>query len=97
MANKPERSFKLGGVEVAVWERKQETEKGVQIRRGVSAQRRYYDKKANEWKSTTIFGEKEIGTLIALLQKALNYIIDAPKVVSPEETPKPVKEEEIPF
>lgn len=103
MARPPEKRFSVRGIEVAVWVREQETERGTRINRSVTMQRRYFDKKTSEWKTTSFFAEGEIGTLAMLLQSAFAYIAQAPKAVSQEkkygEELPPVEggEEEIPF
>lgn len=73
----PEWRRSLGLVSVAVFAHENTADNGATVlSRTINCQRRYYDKQANEWKSSTYLSPGEIGAAISLLQAAQQYLID---------------------
>lgn len=78
MSKGPEWRRSLGLVSVAVFAHENTGEDGaVTVTRTVNCQRRYFDKKANEWKTSTYLAPAELSAAVALLKAAEDYLIEA--------------------
>lgn len=101
MVRGPEKRFRFGAIEVCIWSNV--TKEG-RTMKSISTQRSYTQDDGQTWKTTNNYRPSDVGMLIALLLKALDYIAE-PKQISEEkgeEIPAPPEveeegEEKIPF
>ena len=68
MAKTPDKTFKVGSIQFAIWSNK--TDKGVF--RTVSITNSYYDGK--EWKETKSFKANDLGKLLTGVNKVMEYL-----------------------
>jgi hypothetical protein len=79
----PEWRRSLGLVSVAVFAHENAGEDGTtNVSRTVNCQRRYFDKKSNDWKTSTYLAATELSAAISLLQAAEQYLIEAEQSAS---------------
>lgn len=82
-AKSPEWRRSLGLISVAVFAHENSGDDGATvINRSVNCQRRYFDKKANEWKASTYLSPADVGAAITLLNAAQQYLIDVEQSAS---------------
>ncbi len=65
-----------GGIGVAIWLNTIETDDGAtrKVRSITVSPRRYFDRKAEEWRDSTSFWPGDLPALIFALQRALEYV-----------------------
>lgn len=85
--NKPARSFKHKGINVAVWRRDDGSE-------SYSISKQYKDKNTGEWKDSRYWFKEEVIQLMNMLQEAVSET-PAPSAII-REVP-PIEDEDIPF
>jgi hypothetical protein len=69
-----------GGIGAAIWMNTIENEDGStrKVRSVTISPRRYFDRKAEEWKDSTSFWAGDLPALIYALQKALEFVSTTP-------------------
>ena len=68
----PEKTFRAGHVEAAVWSNEKQEDGCTVIQKSIRIQKRYKDKEGN-WKSTDFFFPSEIPDLELVAHKAIEY------------------------
>lgn len=79
--NPPEKKISpIGsGISVAIWLNQAETSRGVRHFRSITIEpRRYYDRKAKEWKDSSSFGPADLPLLLYALEQARDYVFSEP-------------------
>ena len=90
--NKPEKKLKVGGVSAAIWKRENKTKDNRRFKTwAVSLDRTYKDKNGN-WEHTNTFGVSDIPKVQLVVQRALEYVLDAPQEDDAEEEGVPVED-----
>lgn len=73
-----------GGVGVAIWRNRVETDNGPREMRSLTiAPRRYQDRKTGEWRDSGSYRPQDLPALIFALQKALEYLFTVPVAREP--------------
>ncbi len=73
MANKPEKKFRCGGVEAAIWQNTTKIEGRDVPRYSIQIQRRYKDNDGN-WKDTSSFPLNDLPKVALVAQKSFGWI-----------------------
>ena len=73
-SQKPEKTFRIGGVTAAVWCHHRQIEGLTVTSYNVTAGNRYLDKDTNTWQDSSTFFAEDLPRLILVLQKAYEYI-----------------------
>ena len=98
MAERPTKVLKLGGIEIAKWEK--ETKDG-KIMASYSFQKTYKDNNTNEWKHTSFFNLTDLPILasLILLTVGKSAKVIAPQPAQPliEGNQAPQENEDVPF
>lgn len=99
--NQPEVKFGpyAGGVGIAIWKNRVETDEGVREYRSITVNtRRYLDKKTDEWRDSGAFRPEDLPAVMHGLSRALDFIYSHPLSQEPEDNGEPVDGDgEIPF
>jgi hypothetical protein len=75
-----------GGVGVAIWRNRVETDNGPREIRSISiAPRRYQDRKTGEWRDSGSYRPQDLPALIFALSKAQEYVFTTPLAREPGE------------
>ncbi|MFO1003482.1 MAG: hypothetical protein U0936_24380 [Planctomycetaceae bacterium] len=85
----PEKRFGpfSGGISIAVWFNKTESENGPKSFRTVTiTPRRYLDRETGEWKDSSSYHINDIPALLLGLQQAQEYVLTTPLPESDQET-----------
>ena len=69
---RPEQTFRIGGLRAVVWHNTVQTEEGTVRRRSVQVEKRY-KASTGEFKSTNSFSPSELGAVLAVVKSALDY------------------------
>lgn len=73
---RPEWRRSLGLISVAIFAHENSGENGANtVTRSVHCQRRYFDKNANEWKSSGYLSPADIAPAVSLLKAAEDYLL----------------------
>lgn len=95
--NRPTKVLKLGGIEIAKWEKPTQDGK---ILTSYSFQKSYKDKNSDEWKHTGFFNLSDLSILssLILITVGKNAKVTEPKAVAPTQAEAtPEKDEDVPF
>ncbi len=79
--NVPEKKFGpyAGGVGVAIWANRIETDDGPRIVRSVTINpRRYRDRESGEWKNSSSYGLNDVHLLLFALEQAREFMLMQP-------------------
>ena len=73
-ANRPVEEYKARGVSIAIWEAKVERDGRTVTRHSAKIEKRYFDKAADEWKSTETLFPEDLYRMRLLIDKALEFM-----------------------
>jgi hypothetical protein len=74
-SNGPAAEFRIHGITATVWANQAQQGDRMVIRHSVQIQKRYFDKSANEWKTSATYFPDDLPQAILALQKAYEYIM----------------------
>lgn len=99
--NQPEVKFGpyAGGVGIAIWKNRVETDEGMREFRSITVNtRRYLDKKTDEWRDSGSFRPGDLPAVMHGLSRALDYIYSNPlSAESDEDNGQAQGDGDIPF
>jgi len=73
--NMPEKKFRAGGISATIWQNQGQNKTGEPtVYNTISIDRRYMDKKDNEWKSTTSFRINDLPKVALVMTKAYEFL-----------------------
>ena len=73
--NPPIKEFRAGRIKAAIWRNEVEDGGRAQIRYSVKLQKRYHDRKTDEWKSTDQYFAEDLPRLELVASEAYRFII----------------------
>jgi hypothetical protein len=73
--NGPAAEFRIHGITATVWANQAQQGDRLVTRHSVQIQKRYFDKNANEWKTSGTYFPDDLPQIILAMQKAYEYIM----------------------